>query len=115
MQKEPSVLEKNCNELADEILAWYEEKVKEKYHMRDIYNQLARSATSIGANVAESKFAQSDADYKGKMHIALKEASETRYWIARMVSRNAMNSAQANTFSEKLETIIRILVSICKK
>ena len=43
--------------------------------------QLYRSGTSIGANLAESLFAQSDADYISKLKIALKEASETKYWI----------------------------------
>ena len=38
---------------------------------------LYRSATSIGANVRESKHAQSDADFLSKLSIAYKEADET--------------------------------------
>lgn len=38
--------------------------------------QVYRSGTSIGANLAESVFAQSDADYINKLSIALKEANE---------------------------------------
>lgn len=43
--------------------------------------QLLRSGTSIGANICESAFAQSPADFISKLHIALKEAAETKYWI----------------------------------
>lgn len=44
-------------------------------------NQILRSGTSIGANIAESIYAQSDADFVNKLSIARKEASETLYWI----------------------------------
>ena len=40
-------------------------------------NQILRSGTSIGANVRESKNAQSTADFINKLSIALKEADET--------------------------------------
>lgn len=43
--------------------------------------QIYRCGTSIGANIAESIFAQSKADYQSKLSIALKEASETKYWL----------------------------------
>ena len=42
--------------------------------------QLYRCGTSIGANLSESIYAQSEADYISKLKIALKEASETKYW-----------------------------------
>lgn len=44
-------------------------------------NQLLRSATSIGANIHESKYAQSPADFVSKMQIALKECYESEYWL----------------------------------
>ena len=49
-------------------------------HEYIISKQIYRSGTSIGANIAESLFAQSNADYINKLSIALKEASETKYW-----------------------------------
>ena len=48
---------------------------------RDIARQLARSATSIGANIAEAQGAPSKADFINKNFIALKEARETLYWL----------------------------------
>jgi len=42
---------------------------------------LLRSATSIGANIREAKFAQSTPDFISKMNIALKEPNESLYWL----------------------------------
>ena len=44
-------------------------------------NQIGRSGTSIGANIREAKYAHGTADFISKMQIALKEASETGYWL----------------------------------
>jgi len=46
-----------------------------------IAKQMLRSGTSIGANIAESRYAQSKADFASKLQIALKEAAETEYWL----------------------------------
>ena len=50
-------------------------KYKEYIQSKQIY----RSGTSIGANVRESKHAQSEADFLSKMSIAYKEADETDF------------------------------------
>ena len=44
-------------------------------------NQLLRSGTSIGANIHESIYAQGKNDFISKLQIALKECSETEYWL----------------------------------
>ena len=46
-----------------------------------LVNQLERSATSIGANIREAKYAHGKADFIAKLQIALKEANETEYWL----------------------------------
>ena len=43
--------------------------------------QLAKSATSIGANYAEANNASSKTDFRHKIYIAKKEAAETQYWL----------------------------------
>ena len=55
-------------------------------HLRErkesvIAKQMLRSGTSIGANIAESRYAQSNSDFASKLQIALKEAAETEYWL----------------------------------
>lgn len=43
--------------------------------------QVLRSGTSIGANLSESETAMSKKDFLAKVYIALKECSETLYWL----------------------------------
>ena len=43
--------------------------------------QIVRSSSSIGANIHEAKYAQSNADFINKLEIALKECYETEYWL----------------------------------
>ena len=62
------------------VIKLYQFLNREK-HEYVISRQILRSATSIGANIAERKFAQSQADYLSKIRIALKEANETLYWL----------------------------------
>ena len=44
-------------------------------------NQLLRSGTSIGANIREAFYAHSRADFVARLQIALKECSESEYWL----------------------------------
>ena len=44
-------------------------------------NQLLRSGTSIGANIREALYGHGRADFIAKLQIALKECSESEYWL----------------------------------
>ncbi|HRI78768.1 MAG TPA: four helix bundle protein [Cyclobacteriaceae bacterium] len=46
-----------------------------------ISKQLIWSGTSIGVNLSEAQFGQSEADFIHKISIALKAANETAYWL----------------------------------
>ena len=50
-----------------------------------LINQFLRSGTSIGANIREAFYAHSKADFIAKLQIALKECSETEYWIELLI------------------------------
>lgn len=57
-------------------------KITESIKGLSVYtNQLLRCSSSIGANIFEAKYAQSRLDFIHKLEIALKESSETEYWI----------------------------------
>ena len=77
--------------------------------------QLYRSGTSIGANLAESLFAQSDADYLNKLKIALKEASESKYWIERLSESGYLKENESLSLMNDVKTIIGTLVNIINK
>ena len=60
-----------------------------------IAKQLLRSGTSIGANIAESRYAQSKSDFVSKLQIALKEAAETEYWLELLIDSELVKSSRA--------------------
>ena len=76
-----------------------------------ISNQIGRSGTSIGANIREAKYAHSCADFVSKMHIALKEANETGYWLELLYKTNYITSEQYFSLESKCKSIRAILVS----
>ena len=61
--------------------------------------QVLRSGTSIGANVKEALRGQSRPDFRAKMSIALKEASETEYWLELYMNRNILEMMRLNPSS----------------
>jgi len=77
--------------------------------------QFLRSGTSIGANCSGAFYAQSNKDFLSKYSIALKEASETRYWIELIIDNDLAPKSKFNSLLEEIEIIIKILVSITKK
>lgn len=56
-----------------------------------LINQFLRSGTSIGANIREAFFAHSKADFVAKLQIALKECSESEYWIELLLESGYYN------------------------
>ncbi len=56
-------------------------KVKNEKREGVLTNQLIRSGTSIGANIREAFYGHGKADFIAKLQIALKECSESEYWI----------------------------------
>ena len=79
-----------------------------------ISKQIYRSGTSIGANVRESKHAQSDADFLSKMSIAYKEADESDYWLNLLHNNGYINDEQFRSLSHDSDRILKILTSIVK-
>ncbi|EGJ33176.1 MULTISPECIES: four helix bundle protein [Moorena] len=77
--------------------------------------QFLRSGTSIGANCAEAIYAQSKKDFISKYSIALKEASETQYWIRIMVKSQLVTEQNFSLMQQEIVTIIKILTSIINK
>ena len=76
--------------------------------------QILRSGTSIGANVKEGVRGQSKADFISKMSIALKEASETEYWLELLYKTDYLNENQYKSINGDCEELIKILMSIVK-
>lgn len=73
-----SILREKSKKFAIAVIRMYN-YLREQKRAAVISKQVLRSGTSIGANVCESYYAQSSADFINKMSIALKEAAETDY------------------------------------
>lgn len=89
----------------------YLRKEKKEYIMS---MQLYRSGTSIGANVAESKNAQSKADFISKLSIALKEAGESDYWLILLLKSQTISIHEYDSIKNDLNIIIGTLIKIIK-
>lgn len=76
--------------------------------------QLLRSGTSIGANVCEAIRGQSKADFGTKMNIALKEASETEYWLELLFQTDYLTETQYESIMADCKEINKILTTIVK-
>jgi four helix bundle protein len=104
--------------LAIRVIKAYCEINREK-HFTDsavvLLKQFLRSGTSIGANISEAVYAQSNKDFIHKYSIALKEASETKYWIKIMIKSKIVPLEKFTLLLEETERIIKILISIINK
>ena len=78
--KTDNVIVDKSKAFALRIINLYKYLCEEK-HECILSKQLIRSGTSIGANIMEAIRGQSNADFTAKINIALKEASETEYWL----------------------------------
>lgn len=79
-----------------------------------ISKQLMKSGTSIGANVKEAIRGQSRPDFYSKLNIALKEASETEYWLELLHESEYLNDTFFNSIYEDCEELVKLLVAITK-
>ena len=92
-------------------LCSYLRKTKQEFVMS---KQLLRCGTSVGANVAESQHAQSRADFISKLNIALKEATETDYWLRLLYETNYLTQAQFSSLIADCNEVESLLVAIVK-
>ncbi len=80
-----------------------------------ISKQIVKSGTSIGANIAEAQGAQSDADFIAKLHISLKEARETEYWIELLLRSNKISQELYDFLINHLDPLISYIILTLKK
>ncbi len=77
-------------------------------------DQLARAGTSVGANIHEAQYAQSKKDFIAKLEIALKESSETSYWLKLMHETNRIDDDTYNYVEKLCGNIRRLLIASCR-
>lgn len=108
-----NVIENKSFQFAIRIVRLYKFLFEEKKEYI-LSKQLLRAGTSIGANVTESQQAQSKPDFVSKISIALKEASETKYWIKLLGATEYLSENQTKSILDDCVEIEKILVTILK-
>ena len=108
-----SILKDKSKAFALRVIRLYKYLCEEKKEYI-LSKQLLRSGTSIGANIAEAFYGQSEADFVSKLSIAQKETGETMYWLellheSEYLKRNAYDSIYSDA-----EELIRLLTSSIK-
>ena len=83
-------------------------------HETVISNQIGRSGTSIGANIYEANYAQGRKDFISKLEIALKEASETGYWLELLYRTKYMDETTYKSLNDQCTSIRVMLVASCR-
>lgn len=74
--------------------------------------QLLRSGTSIGANISEAIFAESNADYIHKYAISQKECSETLYWLTILQQAEYLTEEEYTSINDDCIEILKLLTAI---
>ncbi|MBQ6165393.1 MAG: four helix bundle protein [Clostridia bacterium] len=82
-------------------------------HEPVISNQIGRSGTSIGANIYEANYAQGRKDFISKLEIALKEASETGYWLELLNRTKYTDETTYKSLNDQCTSIRVMLVASC--
>ena len=108
-----NIIEKKSFDFAIRIVKLYKYLCNNKKEYV-ISKQVLRSGTSIGANVAEAQQAQSKADFISKLSIALKETTETKYWLRLLNATNYLNQSEIKSILDDCIEIEKILTSILR-
>lgn len=96
-------------DLSIEVIEYYKWLINEKKEFV-MSKQILRSGTSIGANIHEAYYAVSKPDFIAKMQIALKESSETNYWIT-ILKATGYFDAKFNRIIDKNNSVMRMLTA----
>ena len=85
-------------------------KFLKSQHETIVSNQIGRAGTSIGANIHEAQYAHGKPDFIAKLQIALKEASETSYWLELLLKTNYIDEAKYQELNNNCSQIRVMLV-----
>ena len=102
---------KTSHELAIEFAVEITELCSKIKGRPEYTKQLIRSASSISANIAEAKYAESNADFVHKLEIAQKEANETENWLSVLFKSGIIDEFTFKSLRNKCGKIRRMLIA----
>ena len=108
-----SILKDKSKAFALRVIRLYKYLCEEKKEYI-LSKQMLRSGTSIGANIAEAFYGQSEADFVSKLSIAQKETSETMYWLELLHESEYLKQKEFNSVYSDTEELTKLLTSSIK-
>ncbi len=112
--EKPYKIGHRCFYFSKEVILFVKNSKYEKI-FHSMFDQLVRSATSIGANVVEGKSGSSKKDWKNFHVIALKSANETKYWLCLIRETLEVDKIKVNELIKEADEISKIIASIIVK
>ena len=76
-----------------------------------LIDQLLRCGTSVGANIHEAQYAQGTKDFISKFEIALKECSESEYWLELLHETGSISNEEFGSLQKDCIEMRRMIVS----
>ena len=108
-----SILKNKSKAFALRVIRLYKYLCDEKKEYI-LSKQLMRSGTSIGANISEAFYGQSEADFISKLSIAQKETGETMYWLELLHESDFLKHNEYDSIYNDAEELIKLLTSSIK-
>ena len=96
---------------AKEVVMFIGQQKYERIYF-SLFDQLMRSATSVGANLVEGMAGSSKNDFLKFNIIALKSANETKYWLCLIRDTLEINKTSIERFIKEADEISKIIASI---
>lgn len=88
--------------------------VKQNKKESVITNQLIRSGTSVGANIREAFYGHGTADFIAKLQIALKECSESEYWIELLIESGYYDNNEILVQCVEIKKLLIVSINTAK-
>ena len=89
-----------------------EKYLREEKRERRMSDQIYRSATSIGANISEAKYAESTSDFIHKLSISQKEANETLYWLRLLYKTKYIDDIRFSELYGDCQELLRVITKV---
>ena len=109
--EKPYNIRQRCFHFYKDVIMLIRESKYDKIYY-SLFDQLIRSSTSIGANMVEGGAGSTNKDFINFMHISLKSANETKYWLCLIKEITQVNIDKANGLIGEANEISKIIASI---
>ena len=90
------------------------EALPKNFTGKTIAAQIARSGSSVAANLRAAECARSKAEFVSKMRIAFEEADETLFWLEMCEETKLLSAKKISAIKSENNEIVSVIVAIIK-